>query len=236
MTYTIKLRRGLASDWTAVNPTLAEGELGYELDTRYFKVGDGVTAWNALPYTVDEDQYLPDASLEDDGKILLTFAGGWVVAEPPSGLPDPTDLPDGKMLATVSEEWVVVDSPTSPEGGGAFSFVVPAYIEGEIATIVGDQRFYNPAGVDLVIQMVSVGQSVGPSGGPNIYDLNVNGITVFTDQSHRPTVAIDGHQAVVGAIDAPAWPANGYISWDVDLIGTTSPGSLATLTVLAVPA
>lgn len=121
-------------------------------------------------------------------------------------------------------------------GGGAGGFVIPAYIEGEIATIVGDQRFYNPAGVDLEIVQVSVGQSIGPSGGPNIYDLNVNGTTVFTNQSNRPTVAIEGHQATVGAIDVTLWPSDGYISWDVDLVGTTSPGSLATLTVLAVPA
>ena len=30
------------------NPTLAQGELGIELDTGRFKIGDGVTAWNTL--------------------------------------------------------------------------------------------------------------------------------------------------------------------------------------------
>lgn len=115
-TYTIKLRRSLASDWTTVNPVLAEGEFGYEMDTRYFKVGDGVTAWNLLEYTVDEDQYLPDASALDDGKILLTFGGAWTIVNPPSGLPDPAGLPDGKMLITESEVWIVSDVPA---GGGA---------------------------------------------------------------------------------------------------------------------
>jgi len=81
MTYTIKLRRGTASDWTSVNPILAEGELGYELDTRYFKVGDGVLHWNDLEYTVDSDQYLPDPSSIEDGKTLVTAGGTWILED-----------------------------------------------------------------------------------------------------------------------------------------------------------
>jgi hypothetical protein len=46
----IQLRRGLASTWTSVNPVLAQGEIGIELDTYKFKWGDGVVAWNSLSY------------------------------------------------------------------------------------------------------------------------------------------------------------------------------------------
>jgi len=46
----IQLRRGGAQDWANSNPTLAQGELGIELDTGRFKIGDGVTAWNTLRY------------------------------------------------------------------------------------------------------------------------------------------------------------------------------------------
>ena len=44
----IQFRRGTASQWSSSNPTLAAGELGYETDTGYFKIGDGTTAWNSL--------------------------------------------------------------------------------------------------------------------------------------------------------------------------------------------
>jgi hypothetical protein len=47
---TIKLRRGTAAEWTATNPVLADGEFGAEKDTRKFKIGNGVTAWNSLQY------------------------------------------------------------------------------------------------------------------------------------------------------------------------------------------
>jgi hypothetical protein len=47
---TIKLRRGTQAQWAATNPVLAEGEFGAETDTRKFKIGNGVTAWNSLSY------------------------------------------------------------------------------------------------------------------------------------------------------------------------------------------
>ena len=46
----IQLRRGGAQEWANENPTLAQGELGIELDTNRFKIGDGVRGWNTLPY------------------------------------------------------------------------------------------------------------------------------------------------------------------------------------------
>ena len=50
MAIQIQLRRGTAAEWTAANPTLAEGELGLETDTSAYKIGDGSTAWASLSY------------------------------------------------------------------------------------------------------------------------------------------------------------------------------------------
>ena len=46
----IQLRRGLASEWESENPTLAEGELGVEVDTGKFKIGNGTDPWDDLAY------------------------------------------------------------------------------------------------------------------------------------------------------------------------------------------
>jgi len=43
-------RRGTAAQWTAANPTLAAGEIGFETDTSKFKMGNGSSAWTALTY------------------------------------------------------------------------------------------------------------------------------------------------------------------------------------------
>jgi hypothetical protein len=43
-------RRGTAAQWTAANPVLAAGEIGFETDTNKFKMGNGSSAWTALTY------------------------------------------------------------------------------------------------------------------------------------------------------------------------------------------
>jgi hypothetical protein len=46
----IQFRRDTAANWTSANPTLAEGELGLETDTTFYKIGTGSTAWTSLAY------------------------------------------------------------------------------------------------------------------------------------------------------------------------------------------
>ena len=46
----MQFRRDTAANWTAYNPILLEGELGFELDTDQYKLGDGVHNWINLPY------------------------------------------------------------------------------------------------------------------------------------------------------------------------------------------
>jgi len=51
---TMQFRRGTAAQWTSSNPVLADGEFGWEKDTAEFKIGNGVTAWNALGYWISD--------------------------------------------------------------------------------------------------------------------------------------------------------------------------------------
>ena len=46
----LQFRRDTAINWQQTNPLLASGEMGIELDTHTFKIGDGVIRWNQLPY------------------------------------------------------------------------------------------------------------------------------------------------------------------------------------------
>jgi hypothetical protein len=50
MAFRIQIRRDTAEKWVINNPILLEGEIGYETDTTYIKIGDGTTYWNDLPY------------------------------------------------------------------------------------------------------------------------------------------------------------------------------------------
>jgi hypothetical protein len=48
-------RRGTAAQWTAANPILAAGEIGFETDTSKFKMGNGSSTWSALQYFINLD-------------------------------------------------------------------------------------------------------------------------------------------------------------------------------------
>jgi len=49
----IKLANGTTTEWSTANPVLRKGELGVDLTLKRMKVGDGVTAWNALGFVDD---------------------------------------------------------------------------------------------------------------------------------------------------------------------------------------
>ncbi len=73
----ILLRRDTESGWATKNPILGPGELGYEIGTGRLKVGDGVTAWNSLPYYVGNgsgangilDGGIPSSTYTDQAEI-----------------------------------------------------------------------------------------------------------------------------------------------------------------------
>ena len=50
-------RRGTATQWTAADPILAAGEIGYESNTGKFKIGDGINHWSSLSYFADASDF-----------------------------------------------------------------------------------------------------------------------------------------------------------------------------------
>lgn len=72
----IPLRRATTTEWENSDIILALGELGYEIDTGKFKVGDGGSDWANLPYVYTEGQTslggLGDVTINSvsDGQIL----------------------------------------------------------------------------------------------------------------------------------------------------------------------
>ena len=61
-------RRGTAAQWTAANPVLAAGEIGFETDTSKFKMGNGSSAWSALQYFANASEL---AALIDNAPAAL---------------------------------------------------------------------------------------------------------------------------------------------------------------------
>ena len=93
----IKLRRDTAANWLEQNPILAQGETGFETDTRAMKLGDGATRWADLKYAVTGDLKATAATIHGDTSVSQSSGLGnrenWIL--PISGnngtFDDPTD-------------------------------------------------------------------------------------------------------------------------------------------------
>lgn len=74
----IQLRRDVSTKWTEINPILMEGEVGFEIDTKLRKIGDGVTAWNNLDYLAAENivQELGDSTTATVSQNTITESFG----------------------------------------------------------------------------------------------------------------------------------------------------------------
>lgn len=66
MAFRIQIRRDKSVKWAVNNPVLLEGEIGYETDTQYMKIGNGVSTWNELAYWIGENirSYVPKFSIK----------------------------------------------------------------------------------------------------------------------------------------------------------------------------
>lgn len=129
----IQVRRGTASVWTANNPTLLPGEIGFEKDTNRLKIGDGETAWNSLDYAVGEE-----SAQQKHERIVLTgtqITNGYIDVESTiigtplvvNALDRTTYLPTDDF--TVSGTRITWNTDTVGPGGSE------ALVEGEILHI-----------------------------------------------------------------------------------------------------
>lgn len=73
-----------------------------------------------------------------------------------------------------------------------------------------------------------------PTGGPVEIDVNIGGVTIFTNQANRPTIAAGGQDSgFVTNMDVSILTPGDKLTVDVDLVGPTTPGAWLTVTVWA---
>jgi hypothetical protein len=130
-------RRGTAAQWTAANPTLAAGEIGFETDTNKFKMGNGSSNWVALTYFANNSALTdlltgsPEAlntldeiaaAINDDPAFFTTIATN--LSTHASDTTSIHGITDTALLATQS------------------------YVADQIASVTGDYSTLAGAGID----------------------------------------------------------------------------------------
>jgi len=93
-------------------------------------------------------------------------------------------------------------------------------------------RWYNRSGRTLTFVMVELAAVTAPTGAAILVDVNVDGTTIFSTQSNRPTIAISANEGNTTTFNTTTI-ADGahYITVNIDQIGSTVAGSDLTVTV-----
>lgn len=113
----IQLRRDTTANWTSSNPTLSQGEIGYELTTGKIKIGTGTTAWNSLSYLTIATSSVTGTLTFPDNSVQSTAWLGSLAYSSLTGLP---------TLATVATSGSYNDLANKPNIAGTYSFNVAA--------------------------------------------------------------------------------------------------------------
>ena len=99
-------RRGTAQQWTAANPVLAAGEIGFETDTNKFKIGDGTNTWSLLKYFINLD----GLDIDVDGFVKDTKIGvaNGVASLGSNGQIPSAQLPDEYLTTKINDKMAEV--------------------------------------------------------------------------------------------------------------------------------
>ncbi len=225
MAVIIQLRRGAAATWTTNNPVLAIGEMGVETDTGKFKVGDGVTGWNARGYASDDGadgatwhsgEGVPGGGLGVDGDYYLDTLNGDVY------LKDTT--------------WSVIANTTGPQGDQGDPGTV--WYNGEGAPDAGlgvDGDYYlNTTNGDVYLKDTTwsvVANINGSITSPLTQDVDFAGYKIIKPLLQNYSETVDVNAAATGAVDIDLADGNVHevtLTGDISALTVSNPAGSGT--------
>jgi hypothetical protein len=96
---------------------------------------------------------------------------------------------------------------------------------GTLSVAPGVTRVSNTMGLSFHATKVLISVNTAPAVQAIIVDVHKGGVTIFTNQAHRPQIAAGAYTGETTTIDLPDWDDDNYYTVDVDQVGTGTPGS-----------
>ena len=150
MSTIFKIRRDTATNWSSNNPTLADGEIGFDKTNSYIKIGDGSTAWNSLGQFTQSEE-----SVED-------FIGGMVTGNTETFITVTYDDSDGTLdfvVPVLDEDNLASNSATHLATQQSIKAYVDAQVTAQDLDFTADSG--GPASIDLDSETLGIGGSTG---------------------------------------------------------------------------
>ena len=191
MAIKVQLRNDTSAAWSAANPVLMQGEIGIDRDSGRIKIGNGVTAWNALPFALTG----PDGPQGEVGPNLALSGPGLTV---PAGVPLEIMMLNRDSYTTYS---VSATGGTATLAGNKITFV-GSVIGAQTLTISADD-------VDRALTINVVSNSLGsaPAAPPAIGE-PLDGGFYAGNIIDTVTTATGSNALAVGAVTLTIPPAD----------------------------
>jgi hypothetical protein len=220
-------RRGTAAQWTASDPILNIGEIGFESDNNKFKIGDGVNHWADLPYFLDEDTigtslsgYLEDTLLgANNGVAQLNSSGKLVSTQIPNVDEITQDAINTALVAGTGLDKTYDDNGNT----------ITLDIDSTVATLTGTQTLTNKTLTSPVVN-TPTGITKSDVGLANVDDTTDANKPVSTaTQTALDLKAPLASPTFTGTVTLPANTISQSMMGD-DSVGTNEIGGLAVTT------
>lgn len=185
----IVLRHGTSTEWTAANPVLAQAELGVDTTLSRFKLGDGATRWNLLPWqstsldTLNDTLALIDTRLTDAQAAATTATEQAAVAAQAAAALSTTFSTTDSAVATLA-------SDTQTQTRQALDAVISAAVGTGTGTVTLVEDPNDPG-----TYLVGTGPTnpTNPTGTTKTLVLDTDGVPYFdaTGAAGTSTIALD---------------------------------------------
>jgi len=214
-TYKIQLRGDTAANWASVNPILSEREFALETDTLKYKIGNGILAWNSLPY----------ASIDVSAGSNIDITGGVVSVE---------DNVEVVSISATTGVFTTLSGGTIFSGGTNLYSIfakttdVPTRYDYDLIVAASDETTQLTSGATKVtfyaprsFTLTGATATLTTSGSTNtVVDLNYNGSTVFAS----PITLANTIFFNTSATTTTNIIQNGIFTVDIDSAGTGAKG------------
>ena len=209
MSTIFKLRRDTAANWSSNNPTLAEGELGYDKTNVYLKIGDGTTAWNSLGQFTQSEESITD------------FIGGTVTGNTETFITVTYNDSDNTLdfvVPVLDEDNLSTNSATHLATQQSIKAYVDAQVTAQDLDIQTDDTALS---IDLDSQTLGIGGSTGIN--TTVSGNNVHISVDFKDEDNMASNSAT-HAATQQSIKA--YVDNQVTIQDLDTAGDSGTGSV----------
>lgn len=233
MAVRIQMRRDSAANWTSNDPLLAEGEMGLELDTGRWKIGNGTSPWSVLVYSnqiYSGASVITDNSASNALRITQIGSGNALIVEDSTNVDNTPFIIDSN--GNVGIGTISLPNKLNVDGTISVTNINPGYnatvTSGGTLTLTNasaNQQFFTGSSDHTIVLPVASTLSLGTN-----YKIHNNSSGLITINSSGSSLVYVLAPQVTAQITCILASGTNAASWDVDTDTTPTDKYLTTET------